>query len=689
MTCWDTNDTVSNPGSNFVKLVYELLDTNGAPVLIVNESGTASTTYNVYVTNILPFRQEVFGGEFGSYYVTNTTNVSIENVPLQPVDALSPFESYTAQVTIFQEVAPATSFSATGLYADDGNLPVTFDFTNTVSPDPSPNILGYFSNATLLRDWSISNSPAQFGFPVQVSALLGRYDDYTLPPYATNTTVTFNFELLDSNTQLPVPLQSSSAQFTIALESHDTNSPPNPVIVPLMTNFTLLPAAQMVPYDNYQIIVTMSHADGATALIDGTNTISPQQLFDFSGQLYFGPLLTYFTNLDEAPDFLSYGVGYINCEIDVTTNSGLLPDAPGNTYGNGSPIVVELMANGSAVFADVGQVPINNQNPSGSTQTTGNISYFAAPIELNGNGATENVTLTLPLGVSVGAWNSNSRLTSNTLSIAGLVLNSNLTLPTLTIPGPLKVVCENLPYAFGASSLQWNVSAGTITAANFGGSFARQYEDDQLTNAAANSELAQPNYANRVSNDGYFRNASPAGGVPLVIAADGNGFALVTCQLSLNPPELRPHFPYTSNAPGDEIQLVVTGSASGSVILSNNAVSPASYLAVQSPMPVPYGRDTTNTNCSTSLAGPGTLEFTSPTGQLGFTADGGLLASGSVPRGNLTWGYVGNNNYAQEVYNVEPCVYEMAGVFLAGSQDSVPQDDLAAELLFSGFGDST
>jgi hypothetical protein len=74
--------------------------------------------------------------------------------------------------------------------------------------------------------------------------------------------------------------------------------------------------------------------------------------------------------------------------------------------------------------------------------------------------------------------------------------------------------------------------------------FVRQSEDDALT--ARKPLLKNPPAADRISNDGYYRNASALAGVPIYIRPDPvNGSARMQMQIALNPAEVRPHFPYT------------------------------------------------------------------------------------------------------------------------------------------------
>ena len=59
-------------------------------------------------------------------------------------------------------------------------------------------------------------------------------------------------------------------------------------------------------------------------------------------------------------------------------------------------------------------------------------------------------------------------------------------------------------------------------------------------------------------------------------------------------------------------------------------------------------------------------------GRLPVNTDGGLLANGTVPPQNLTWGYSGGGLYAQRTSDVEAGAFQMPGTFLRG--DQIPKD---------------
>ena len=190
-----------------------------------------------------------------------------------------------------------------------------------------------------------------------------------------------------------------------------------------------------------------------------------------------------------------------------------------------------------------------------------------------------------------------------------------------------------------------------------GGVFVRQSEDDFLTSVKAS--LVSPDSANRVSNDGIYRNAIASGSI--TVTADANGGAQVATQISLAPPELRPHFPYAGQLAGAQIATSV-----GVLNIVSNLAASGSFLGVTAPVPLSYARDCTYTGCTAAKAGPATLAFTAQNSQLIFTPDGGLLAYGSVPASDLMWGYANGTNFAQTAWRRE------CGGFLYGGNVSAP-----------------
>jgi hypothetical protein len=665
----------TSPETDDFQLRYQLLDGAGTPVAIADENGQSNTTYSVTQTVSLPVT--LLQPPFFIH-----TELETNAAPLLPLARLNPYQQYTVSLNIFERLHNTGNYTNTGAQASFGPN-FYYQFTNTASPDPSPNLLVTLNAASLERAWAITNSPGQGGFLVNAGASVRRYDDFTLPPAATNTTVAFNFTLIDYASGAVVPLQATQSVAQVSIESHDTNSPPFPEVVAVATNFSLVPVGQLDSVDKtYQILVNVTHTEAGRVISDQTNVIGPVQLLEFNGQMRGGSFLSYFTNFDSAPVITgSVTNDHLDCVLPITLDAGWLPGAPGYTYGDGTGIPVSFFVDGSCQIATGAVASIHGPAP--PARCAGNICFQVASLQLTSGGAAGSVTLNLPSGLSVST-NPNSRLTVATVSYASAPLDEQLVpAGALTVPGPFRVVAETLPFWFNAPNLTWQAASGEIAIDPTGGVFARQEEDDILTNAQARSLLANPNAANRISNDGYLRNAIFAGG-QLLVTAGPNGDARISTSLGLNPIELRPHFPYSGGAPGQQIPV-----SGGLFAIENGLVATNSFLGVSGPVPVSYARDGVEaTNCGLEQIGPAVLAFTPDSDQLGFTMDGGLLASGAVPAGtSLAWGYAGGGNFAQQVTPVSACVYEMPGVFLRGDQTALDPRETGVGLLLSGFGD--
>jgi hypothetical protein len=322
------------------------------------------------------------------------------------------------------------------------------------------------------------------------------------------------------------------------------------------------------------------------------------------------------------------------------------------------------------------------RGPAPDVGTIQNISFLRTNSLLTSTGALAYLDVLMPLGFSIGV-SPNDHETINFAPLGYVSLNANLnpTPASFVVAGPLFGVEETFPYWFGAPNLTWQVSSGQIILnPNSTSAFVRQDEDDILQ---SQTNLVDTTSTNRVSNDGYFRNAAPAGG-PLIVTADSNGVAQVSVGLALQPPELRPHCPYAGRAVGAQIP---TGS--GLLVISNSLVSPGSYLSVSGALPLSYGRDCTLPGCTATPAGPATLGFTASGGQLTFTSDGGLLAYGAVPPTAFMWGYASGINFAEQVRTVSAGAFCMAGTFLRADQTALDDSQRATVILFSGFGDAS
>lgn len=314
--------------------------------------------------------------------------------------------------------------------------------------------------------------------------------------------------------------------------------------------------------------------------------------------------------------------------------------------------------------------------------TISNVSFVISNIVATTSNLVGTVSLILPAGLGVGAGLP-SRIGSNFVSFANVPLdaNTNPVQPSFTVSGPLAVFDEELPVWFFAPSLTWQVASGQITFSPQSAAFVRQSEDDDLS--LLQSSLANPDSANRISNDGYFRSVVNNSGV-VVVTADTNGVGQLTASLNLAPPELRPHLPYSGSTAGAQM---LTGG--GQLNLNAGQVSASSYLQVSQTVPVSYDPNCAEVDCSAAQAPPQLLAFAPDAQQFAFTADLGLLGAGAVSSNWLSWGYVSGANYAQSAGAIGRATYEMAGTSLAGASSPVAISEPAAVLLLTGWGSSS
>jgi hypothetical protein len=537
------------------------------------------------------------------------------------------------------------------------------------------------------RQFAVQTIPTQHAFVASAPFWVRRLDDFGAPGGITNVTVTLQ-STLQGTVAGPVPLtNNNSAPFVVILTAYNAATPQ-----PAGGGVTLSPAVNIEPQpgtqldsvsNSFQLGVTELYSvNGGPAVIGETMTLAPAQLLHFNGNLFFGSILTRFTSITNSPTPGAPDAGGLDTLLGVNNNSGFLPTKPDHTYGDGTLLKVILFPNGDALTSAGTAVTLAGPVP--DTDSAGNISFERVNLVLSGSGLSGLVWLNLPTGFSIGVSTTN-RTTVARLPFLTIPLDASLVpsgTPTVSVsPYFLYGVEETKPFWISTSSIEWHVGEGTIVFPNPAGLIYVRQEEDALL-AANQASLVDPNAAYRVSNDGYYANASPAG--PVVVRADTNGTALLSMSVALPVADLHPHFPYMSPSTQGSIP-----SAGGLLVISNDLVdTTASFLNLTGPVPVPYNRDCADTNCSGS-AGLAELWFTANTNQLFFTPDGGLLASGAVPAQNLTWGSTGGSDFAQRTSDVEAGWFHMPGTFLRGDQTALADALRPVVILFSGFGDAT
>jgi hypothetical protein len=577
--------------------------------------------------------------------------------------------------------ADFTGLGHTGMFSNSpawtGSTAFLGDGTSTIHAELGP--------VQWTRLFAIQTIPASQGFAASASEWIRRLDDFNAA--ANNTNVVASVQsALQGTIAGAIPLINNTAQSNLIFAPFNAAAPQlGAGGTKISAVLNIQPSVQLDSVnDTFALTAGQAYGiNGGSGVATESATLAPVQLLHFDGNLYFGAIQTTFTNIFNAPTRGSLSGGGINTTLSVVGNSGTVVANPAYHYGNGSFLGVVLLPNGDSI-ANPGTVVNLVGSDTGCVQ---NICFNRTSLTLSNNAFRGAITLQLPVGFSVCTnFSDSSRLTVAQLPFGTALLDTNMVPQTnsLVRSGSIAAVAETWPFWIQGSSLNWQVQAGQILLPNPAGIlFVRQDEDDTLT--AQKSTLVDTNTGNRVSNDGYYRNAGLGSNLVTVIA-DPNGIAQVSTAIALNPPELRPHFPYSGRTNG--LQLPTT--IGGQLVLLNSAVDTLnSFLLVSNALPALYARDCFDTNCGSASISPALLAFSAAGNRLNLTTDGGLLAYGSVPPANLTWGFAGGGNYAQRTSDVQSGAWSMAGTFLLANQTSLLDAQRPTVLLFSGFGDAS
>ena len=557
--------------------------------------------------------------------------------------------------------------------------------------DGTTHLVLSFDYASLGFPFAIAGSPAEAAFNQRAGVTFSRFYDYGSAPASENVSAILDYSL-QTSTGEAIPLNQSEvivatnvdAQLAAAPRTHAAANGwlSTVAILPAEPNGVLLNSVDNL----HQFVTRLSHdEDGGGLTLDSTNTTPAIRLLHLDGNLFCGPLLTLFNNLDAPPLVGTVVAGnHLDCSLAISTGAGSIPGS-GYAFGGGSPVSVSLALNGDCTLKSGTIAP---DGPANDTDTIQNISFQRSGLTLGTNGASAIVVLDLPAGLGVRLNLEGTRLMTNTL-VFPAELDASLRPVANVLAAPfaqLAFSAEMLPCWIETTQFSWRVYDGQLVIPASSVEFARQFEDDVLT--ANQSSLLDTNLANRISNDAYFRNAQPAASPGFLITADTNGSAQVNGSIALAPPELRPHFPYADARPGSQIPT-----STGLLTVQNGLIDPGSYLGLTSAVPLLYSLDCTDTNCSGATADLAIVNLAPPAYQLSFTPDGGLLGYGPVaspmtPDGvALKWGINSTGVYAQQTSIVGNGVYEMAGNFLRGDQSALTDSQRAVTLLFTGWGD--
>jgi hypothetical protein len=535
-------------------------------------------------------------------------------------------------------------------------------------------------------------------FTEKANASLWRFYDFGSAPPNSTVTIHLDAGLLVAGSGTPVTVKPNTYVFTFGYAAYNAFAPAQIATFNQVINLEPQTGVQLDSVNNlHQMTASLSHNEnGGVFNNDGTESADVVRLLHFNGKVYFGPLAAVITNVvnNPAPGAI-FVPNYLQSQLQFAAGSAYLAAAPSFKFGGGAAFTVNLGVDGTATNVN-GSFSLAN-----ATQffETNGIRYRIPGAALNAAGLTAtSLEAWFPAGFGM-AVSTNVRAMTPFAMKTNIVLGPDLLPTTSTVTftaadyhtNRLYFAEETKPFFIGASQIEWHIPQGEFYLAQADSlKFVRQEEDDDL--AAQKPNLVEPLAAERISNDGYYHNATMAAGVPIYIRPDANEAALLTMQATLQETEFRPHFPYLSTSVGGHVPVV-----GGALSISNDLIDPAaSYLLLAGPVPVPYARDCPpEGGCSSSpTIGPQVLSFTAPAGhlglgELGFTPDGGLLANGTIPPANLTWGFAGGTNYAQRTSDVSAGSYHVPGTFLRGDQTQMPDSQRPAVLLFTGWGQPT
>jgi hypothetical protein len=653
------------------QLVFRLLDERRNPVLISNDvNRVGATSISLFDTVTLPLSR----GE---------DNI-VKNYELRflPAVQLPPWETYTVELSLQKRLRSTDPFVDTG----DVSLSVAktyFHFPGLFTPDAAFNVLATLDNAAWTRAYLVKTVPGKNTFRANVDYTLQRFDDFLQAVKTDLVTVHFNYELRDVATDALVPLKASQATLLALLDSFVPTAIPNvnkPFVLTGSHTLNLEPTdgTQLDSVNNtYKLIVSIDHIDqtGQPPTAGNSLTLAPERLLHFNGHLFFGSIDTIFTSIDNTPPVNAVPPNAVRTELGVNGNSGFLVGQPGYTYGDGTDLSVVLRPNGNAEY--VGVAPVILNGPSPDMEAVECVQFSRSNLMLTAAGVFGDLLVRFPTGFGIRP-DLNSRVLKSTLNFPQVPLNQSL----LPVGNPNHntpfVACEeSKPFWVVASALRWLVSEGRFLLTPIGIRYARTSELFALEAAPVAPALKV-----KLSNEQYFRFLNGIVSPTVSVSADAQCNARMTLTVSFAPGQFSTHFPHQAN---------IAWAGAGTMVIQDDQVDPAgSLLTFASPVTVPYATDCFEPDCQPDN-GTDILTLTPSAGELRFTVDGGLHASGTMtPAAPLNWGYIGTiNHFAHRTDPFTAGSFHMPGCFLRGDQappslPNGPAHDAPGVLLLTG-----
>ncbi len=541
------------------------------------------------------------------------------------------------------------------------------------------------------RYFAINGGYQANAFGMKANATFWRFYDFG--PAPSNSPVAYKFDagLQIAPSGVPLAVKPNTYSNTFNFAAYNASTPVGLYTFNQSMNVEPDTGVQLDSVNNFhQMTATLSHSENGGAFSnDGTEATDAARLLHFNGHVFFGNIETVLTNVINTPtNGTITAPTHLASQLQIGAGGALLAVAPGFKFGGGAAFNVNLGANG---FATNLNGSFSLANPTQFFETNG-IRYRLPGATLSAAGmVATNLEAWFPAGFGLS-------VTTNSRVVRPFASKSNVTLGPDLLPTTSPVVFtaasyntnrlwfseETKPFWIGAPQIVWRIPEGEFFIPEAQAlQFVRQKEDDDL--AAQRTNLVSQLSADRISNDGYYRNIAAVAGVPVYVRPDTNGAARLSMSAQLGASEYRPHFPYMNRNVGGHIPA--TG---GTLIITDDLIDGASQLLLSGPVPVPYARDCGADSCSGApIIGAQVLNFTTDLGRLNFTPEGGLLASGTIPPANLTWGFVGGSDFAQRTSDVTTGDYYISGTFLRADEFAGEQDARRpVRMLHTGYGNS-
>ncbi len=646
-------------------LSFRLINaSSGAPHPIYDQGNTSTnSSYTYNVTNVLTL-------------AAGTNFVVTDSAYIRPAAWMSQFNQYYLECRMLTNGVLAQTLTSS---------PQTFyHFTNTVSGDASYNALLNFTNAAWSRTYAVQTIPGQNTFQVNAGYEIRRWDDWTSPVGTANVPVVFNYTLRDSGGNI-VPLASNSQVFLDSV----TNYYPLAIIFPyfhivdyptvqtVLHTLDVQPAVQLDCVNKtFYLTVTLSHTNNPVTgqvIVANRQSTTVNELLHFNGTLSFGAIGTAMTALGPPvppPNPPSGGV------IPTTLNGvgGYVKTRSDQTYSGGGPLAVNLNSAGDAVVT-AGSVVLSGPN----TDTIAGVTFQRGSVTLTPAGAASDLKVTLPTGFGYRTNDINSQVLSAYLPFSSVPLDSSLSPASdLTyLPGsPIYAVEESKPTWLLTDRILWHVSSGQFDLPPTGsGTIYVDAVPYATLQSVSNLLVDPPNMGDKRSNDKYWLALAGPGSQPTV-HPDGSGNALLEAQFKFNAGGFRAHFPY---------DCVVSWTGTGTMKVVDDLIPPGSgILEGAGQVGVTYTRDCPD--CGGGGSGTVTPTMAITGGQFNFTADGGLVATGTLPPTDLQWGWLTSvGDFAQAALQFTAASFHMPGVFIRGDQNTLPAVQRPTTILYSGF----